>query len=395
MLVLSSGLLNCGDPRSASDRAKVEFMGSIFMLTFNFAVYTNFMQYMWRKGREMGRKTNPAAYWVYLLILALILLNVDHACTVFKFVGWDNFSEEVLPRHYACEGEGANRKCKKLTLFGWAMWASTVAGLLFLCVSMWGFTVMLGSNCVVSAYQIAKRRSAGGRQSSYAGATSGQEVAQRELDQVSDHAGSTSRSASNKPQLHGRDEGELHSPDLESGERTALLSQQYNNPNSDSQEEEPAMEPQPFDFRAQMDTLRDEGVDLLGSSEKFLKELQQRMATTTTQASNTNPHDPQAGIAVALASTTSASGVTMTQSQRQLQYLREHEGNEDSRNLHASSQHQTTVGATPSLEERIIGGGGERMYPNSTTYSGRIANQSGQRASTSVLQNSSTAGRRH
>ena len=52
--LMSSGLLNCGDPRNAAHREMAEFVGAIFLLVFNVSVYTNFIQYMWRKGKGMG-----------------------------------------------------------------------------------------------------------------------------------------------------------------------------------------------------------------------------------------------------------------------------------------------------------------------------------------------------
>eukprot|EP00392_Amoebophrya_sp_AT5.2_P008518 g8546.t1 len=192
-----------------------EFVGAIFLLVFNVSVYTNFIQYMWRKGKGMGRKRNPAATSVYLLVLALAFLAVDPVCTILKHVGWDTFSAQNLPRYTACEGEGANRKCKKSTFFGWCLWATTLTGLVVMAVAMWAYTVAMGSNCVVTAYDIAySSGSAGPRKESKTSAgrdQSGSREGAQEMDQM-----------------------------------------------------EPAVNVEPFDFEAQMAILRDD-VDLLGA----------------------------------------------------------------------------------------------------------------------------------
>eukprot|EP00392_Amoebophrya_sp_AT5.2_P001058 g1060.t1 len=159
MLVLSSGLLNCGDAHKASDRAKAEFIGALFLLVFNVTLYSNFMQYMWRKGQQVGRCRkgggNPAKASVLLLLCALLLLAVDPMTTTLKHVGWDAFSEENLPRHYACEGEGASKKCNKKTIFGYFVWGCTLGGLVVMAVAMWQYTIAMGNNCVATAYDIA------------------------------------------------------------------------------------------------------------------------------------------------------------------------------------------------------------------------------------------------
>eukprot|EP00391_Amoebophrya_sp_Ameob2_P005591 CAMPEP_0178984464 /NCGR_PEP_ID=MMETSP0795-20121207/1619_1 /TAXON_ID=88552 /ORGANISM="Amoebophrya sp., Strain Ameob2" /LENGTH=352 /DNA_ID=CAMNT_0020675329 /DNA_START=437 /DNA_END=1495 /DNA_ORIENTATION=+ len=343
-----------------------EFVGAIFLLVFNVSVYTNFIQYMWRKGKGMGRKRNPAATSVYLLVLALAFLAVDPVCTILKHVGWDTFSAQNLPRYTACEGEGANRKCKKSTFFGWCLWATTLTGLVVMAVAMWAYTVAMGSNCVVTAYDIAySSGSAGPRKESKTSAgrdQSGSREGAQEMDQVSDHAAHGSGRKGRTP-ISGAasPEGEAHPEDLENPtESTALLG------GNGSEEEEPAMEPavnvEPFDFEAQMAILRDD-VDLLGAQ-------MEPIALARAERDSGDVVEKQR-LQNVIAS-------TLTQLHREeheeLPRRRAQEERDD-----AGGERDVDMREALDRDERMIGGaGGQRRIP-ATGYSSRTSNQAGGR----------------
>lgn len=48
-------MLNCGSPQSAADRAKLTFLGAALLIGLNIALFTNMMQYMWRRGKEHNK----------------------------------------------------------------------------------------------------------------------------------------------------------------------------------------------------------------------------------------------------------------------------------------------------------------------------------------------------
>ncbi|CAD7923188.1 unnamed protein product [Amoebophrya sp. A25] len=263
MLVLGSGLLNCGNPKSAADKEKAEFICAVVVGVFNLAVYTNIAQYMLRRGTELGRKgPNPMIRPTLLLLIAMVLLLVDQFTTTMKFIGWQTFSNEYLPRFEACDGHG---HCQRRTWFGWCVWLCTVLGVVLLSISMFWFTVLTGKNCVVKAVEITKEK----QRESAMQSRQGHESPTQEMGQISDAHGISG--------MHRRVEGSTSDPlarDIETGSAEEVEAEPPTGP----------LEYMPFDYRKALDLLgHEEEEDILSTSERLFDTVGGRAPTSPQQ----------------------------------------------------------------------------------------------------------------